>query len=171
MSRFRSALFVIPTLASCVAITASAASAATQMSPAPKTETTKSYIFKLTIGMSEQMWTQAQVRARHPKTGEVMLMGSMSGGMSMGGSARHLEVHIVSRATHKVIAGAHPAIMAIDTNVKNAMTIKVPVAEMEGVTEGAADLHYGNNVHLTTGHTYKITVTLSGERAVFHVKA
>jgi hypothetical protein len=171
MPRLRSVLFVLSTLACFVAVAASAAAAAIQMSPAPQTVTTKSYVFKLTLGMSEQMWTQAQVRTKHPKTGEVMLMGSMSGGMSMGGSARHLEVHIVSRATSKVVAGAHPTITALDTTVKNAMTVKVPVAEMEGVTEGAADLHYGNNVHLISGHTYKITVRLNDERAVFHIKA
>lgn len=171
MTRNRSILLLIGTFASAIAVAASAASAATRMAPAPQTVQTKSYLFKLTLGMSEQMWTQAQVRATHPKTGEVMLMGSMGGGMSMGGSARHLEVHITSRVTSKVVAGAHPTISALDTTAKNAMTIKVPVAEMEGVTEGAADLHYGNNVHLIAGHTHTITVRLNGERAIFHTKA
>lgn len=171
MTRPRAVLFGILLLASSVAVAAPIASAAPQMSPPLKTVTTKSYVYKLSIGMSEQMWTPAQVRAKHPKTGEVMLMGSMSGGMSMGGAVRHLEVHIVSRAGGHVVAGAHPTITAIDTTVQGGMTINVPVAEMEGVTEGAADLHYGNNVHLTAGHTYKVTVVLHGERAVFHVKA
>ena len=135
----------------------------------PQTKTTRSYILKLNIGMAEQMWTPAQVRTKHPKTGEVMLMGSMASAMSMGGSQRHVEVHITARAMGKVVMGAHPTISAIDTNVKNAMTIKVPVAEMEGVMAGAADLHYGNNVHLVAGHTYKVTITLNGERAVFQI--
>ncbi len=46
--------------------------------------TTKSYVFKLSLGMPEHMWTLAQVKAKHPTTGEVMLMGSMGGAMSMG---------------------------------------------------------------------------------------
>jgi hypothetical protein len=121
--------------------------------------------------MSEQMWTPAQVKAKHPRTGEVMLMGSMGGGMSMGGTQRHVEVHITSRATGKVIANAHPTITVVDTTAKNAMSVKVPVAEMEGVITGAADLHYGNNVDLVGGHVYRITVTLNGERAAAAVTA
>jgi hypothetical protein len=38
---------------------------------------------------------------------------------------------------------------------------------MEGVTEGAADLHYGNNVSLAAGHKITGTVMLNGQRAVF----
>lgn len=171
MTRSRSTRLLITTIAGSIAVAPSAASAATRMAPAPQTVMTKSYAFKLTLGMSEQMWTQAQVRAKHPKTGEVMLMGSMGGAMSMGGTSRHLEVHITSRATKRVVAGAHPTMTALDTTAKNAMPITVPVAEMEGVTEGAADLHYGNNVHLIAGHRYTITVRLNGERAIFHTKA
>ena len=121
--------------------------------------------------MPEQMWTPAQVKANHPSTGEVMVMGSMGGAMSMGGSQRHLEVHILSRATGKAVAGAHPTMSAIDTTMKDSMPIKVPVAAMEGVTSGAADLHYGNNVHLIGGHVYKVTVTLNGQRAVLRATA
>jgi hypothetical protein len=99
-----------------------------------------------------------------------MLDGSMSDPMSMGGSQRHLEVHITTRHTGKIVTGARPTITTMDTSIKNAMMIKVPVATMEGVTSGLADLHYGNNVHLVVGHTYAVTVTLGGERAVFHIK-
>ncbi len=44
----------------------------------------------------------------------------------------------------------------------------VPVATMEGIGEGVSDFHYGNNVELTTGHHITVTVTLNGQRAVFH---
>jgi hypothetical protein len=149
--------------------TSSAALATTGMAPAPQIKATKSYVFKLTIGMAEHMWTPAQVKAKHPTTGEVMLMGAMSSAMSMGGSQRHLEVHITTRPTGKVVAGAHPTMTALDTTAKNAMIIMIPVAEMQGVTEGSSDLHYGNNVELAAGHAYKITVTLNGQRATFTV--
>ena len=98
-------------------------------------------------------------------------MGSMGGAMSMGGSQRHVEVHITARATGKVVAGAHPTITAIDTIVKNAMMIKVAVAAMQGVISGAADLHYGNNVQLVAGHIYKVTISLKGEHTTFQMKA
>jgi hypothetical protein len=159
-------------LMSCASLAQAAfAASGTVTSTSPQTKSTRSYVFKLSIGMAEQMWTPAQVRTKHPKTGEVMLMSAMAGAMSMGSSQRHLEVHIRSRATGKVVMGAHPTISAIDANMKNAMTIKVPVAAMEGVSMAAADLHYGNNVALVAGHTYKVTVTLKGERAVFQIKS
>jgi len=135
-----------------------------------QTKTTKSYVFELSVGMAEKMWTPAEVRAKHPKGGEVMLAGSMGGGMSMGGSARHVEVQIVKRSTGKVVATAHPTITLVDQNVKNAMAMKVPFAIMRGVDEGAADVHYGNNVDLVVGHRYRVTVRLTGEQAVFQVK-
>jgi hypothetical protein len=137
----------------------------------PQSKSSRSYVFKLSIGMAERMWTPAQVRSKHPKTGEVMVMGSMGGAMSMGGSERHVEVHITARATGKVVTGAHPTINAIDTNVKNAMMIKVPVAAMQGVISGASDLHYGNNIQLIAGHIYKVTITLKGEHTTFQMKA
>jgi hypothetical protein len=142
------------------------------MTPTTQTKATKSYVFKLTVGMSEQMWTPAQVKAKHPTSGEVMLMGSMtSSGMSMGGSLRHLEVHITSRPSGKVVVGAHPAITTLDTSVKHGMMSTVPVAVMEGVGAGVADLHYGNNVDLVDGHLYTITITLNGQRAAFRIKS
>jgi hypothetical protein len=100
-----------------------------------------------------------------------MVMGSMGGGMSMGGSQRHVEVHITNRPTGKVVAGVHPSISAIDTGAMNAMAIKVPIAAMEGVLAGASDMHYGNNVKLIAGHTYKVTIILNGERASFQIKS
>jgi hypothetical protein len=168
--RSKSVFFVI--VASTVLLVAPAfAAQAISTSAADQTKATKSYVFKLSIGMPEQMWTRAQVRAKHPKTGEVMVGGAMAGGMAMGGSTRHLEVHVTSRATGKVVMGAHPTISAIDANVKNAMMMKVPVAMMQGVSEGVADLHYGNNVNLVAGHIYKVAITLRGERVVFRIKS
>lgn len=128
--------------------------------------TTKNYVFTLTLGTPQHMWTPAQVKIMHPKTGEVVLKGSMAGDMPMGGSQRNLEVHIYSRATSKPLAGAEPTISITDTSVKNPTTTKVPVDELESVTAGTTDLYYGNNIDLTAGHTYKITVTLNGERGV-----
>jgi hypothetical protein len=170
MPTFQSkSLFVAALLTAVLLAPPAFAASGASRAPGPQTRSTKSFVFKLSIGMAEQMWTPAQVRAKHPKTGEVMVMGSMGGAMSMGGSQRHLEVHITSRVTGKVVAGARPTISAIDANVKNAMAIKVPVAAMQGVSAGAVDLHYGNNVALVAGHTYKVTITLKGERVVFQI--
>jgi hypothetical protein len=163
--RMRTAMLAVATTA---AVLAAAAPAST---PVTQTKTTRSYVFVLELGPNEKMWTQAQVRAQHPRNGEVMLGGTMSHSMSMGGLSRHLEVKIKLRATGKVVAGANPTIVLVDQDTMGGMSMKVPVAIMRGVDEGTGDVHYGNNVDLDAGHVYKVTVTLKGQRAVFQVKA
>ena len=133
--------------------------------PDTYTAVTSSYRFVLHVAMAEKMYTPAQVRKLHPKHGEVMLHGSMvMGGMAMGGSMRHLEVQICSRTTNAVVTNANPTIVVVDNSAKNTTT-KVPVAVMEGIEEGVADLHYGNNVTMPARHRFTIIVTLKGERA------
>jgi hypothetical protein len=133
----------------------------------------KSYVFALSIGPLEQMYTPAQVKAKHPKSGELMLSGTMSGGMGGGMSGmgmssgeRHLEVHICT-AGGAVVTGAHPRIVVDDPKAKT-MTMSVPIATMEGVTAGASDYHYGNNVALAAGDHITVTVTLNAQTVVFH---
>lgn len=128
---------------------------------------TRSYRFALHVGMPEKMYTPAQVRKMHPKSGEVMLRGKM-GGMKMGGAMRHLEVQICSRKTRAVVTNANPTIVVVDETA-HGMAMKVPAAVMKGVGEGIADLHYGNNVSMPAGHRFRVTVRLKGQRVVFHV--
>ena len=129
---------------------------------------TASYRFALRVGMPERMYTPAQARKMHPKQGEVMLRGSMSmGGMAMGGSMRHLEVQICAKTANAVITNANPTIVVVDTTA-HGMPMKVPIAVMEGIGKGVADLHYGNNVTMPAGHRFTITVTLKGQRAILH---
>jgi hypothetical protein len=129
-----------------------------------------SYVFALDLGSVETMYTPAEVKAKHPKSGEVMLSGSMTGGMAgmtMSSSGeRHLEVHICTSGG-AVYTKGHPTITIDDSTSKNPMMM-VPVATMEGIGEGISDFHYGNNVELTTGHHITVTVTLNGRSAVFH---
>jgi len=185
-----------------------------------RAETTASYTMVLDANASEAMYTQAQVAAQHPKTGEVMLRGQMdimggsgssnststtmmepvttmaatpmttapmgdssmntattsvmgdtsetqtSAGMG-GADVRHLEVHICSRATGKVVQNAQPVITVVD-DTSNGMTDHVAVAEMEGIGAGVSDLHYGNNITMPAMHRYTVTVTLNGEQAEFN---
>ena len=121
------------------------------------------YVLGLSIGPTETMYTPAEVKSKHPTNGEVMLAGKMVGGMAgmdmSTGQQRHLEVHIC-KPGGQVVTGAHPTI-----TVNGAM---VPVAVMEGVGQGVADYHYGNNVNLKTGQKVTVVVKLNGQTAVFH---
>jgi hypothetical protein len=130
--------------------------------------TTPTYRMAVHVGMPEMMYTPAQVRKLHPKSGEVMLRGNMMMGMKMGGSTRHLEVHICLRENRAVITNAHPKITLMGQNA-HAMPMRVPVAVMEGIGAGAADIHYGNDVPMPGGHRFTVTVTLKGQEAEFDV--
>lgn len=147
----------------------SAASAA----PITRSATTKTYKLTLAVGPLETMYTQAEVKAKHPTSGEAMVGSTAMGGMSMGAANRHLEVHVASRTTGKVVTNVSPTIMLTDTSAMGGMATaeKVNAMAMEGLGEGAADLHYGDNVKLTAGHVYKVAVTVKGERATFTFKA
>jgi hypothetical protein len=119
------------------------------------------------------MYTPAQVRAKHPSSGEVMVGGGMmSSSMpsSMGGAVeRHLELHVHSRATGAVVTGVMPTIELSD-ETSHAMPVKLAVVAMEGIGQGTADLHYGNNVSLEMGQTYLVKVAVHGETASFTFK-
>jgi hypothetical protein len=136
-----------------------------------RTATTVTYKLTLSVGPVETMYTEAEVKAKHPASGEVMVGSSMGmDGMSMGAANRHLEVRVRSRATGKVVTNASPTIMLSDTTAM-AMAEKVDAIAMEGIGEGVADLHYGDNVKVSAGHVYKVLVTVKGEKATFSFKA
>jgi predicted metal-binding membrane protein len=129
---------------------------------------TASYVIALQIGPAQKMYTAAQVKQQHPKSGELMLSGTISA-MHLGmASTRHLEVHICSRS-RVVVTGAHPTITLDDPRLKT-MLMNVPIATMEGIGLGKADYHYGNNVELAAGHHVTVSVRLNGEQASFHVR-
>ena len=99
-----------------------------------------------------------------------MLKGQLTAGMAgmtmPTTGQKHLEVHICTRGG-AVVKGASPHIVLSDP-VSRQMAVAVPVAVMEGVKEGASDLHYGNNVTLAPGHRITVKVSLKGQVAVLH---
>jgi len=136
--------------------------------------TTATYKLTLSVGPVEKMYTADEVQMKHVTDGEVMVGHAMTmEGMSMGGANRHLEVHVASRATGKIVTNVRPTIMLTDTSAMGgmAMSEKVNAMAMQGIGEGIADRHYGDNVKLTAGHVYKVVVTVKGEKATFTFKA
>lgn len=100
-------------------------------------------------------------------------MGAMKGMGSTAATAptsyyRHLEVHVCSRSTGKVVTGGHPSITLVD-DTAHGMTSVVPVAVMEGIEAGVADYHYGNNVIMPPGRNFTVNVVFGTDRASFHV--
>ena len=118
------------------------------------------------------MYAPAQVKAKHPKSGEVMLGGEMA----MMGAARPGRPSTTSRSTSASrtarLRRSSSRRSSID-DPKAMMGMErstLPVAIMQGVGEGIADYHYGNELALTPGHAITVTVTVKGQRAVFHAK-
>jgi hypothetical protein len=137
------------------------------------TRFTKSFRLSLSVGPKETMYSAGEVETKHPASGEVIVGDGMSmGGMSMGAGNRHLEVQIRSRATRKPL-GVEPVVTLTDTTAMNGMATagKLHVMAMYGIAEGRADLHYGNNVALTAGHSYEVVVAIKGEKATFTFQA
>jgi hypothetical protein len=78
---------------------------------------------------------------------------------------RHVEVAVFDGVTGARLTRSMPKITI--TNRKSGSTRELQtVMAMYDITKGQADLHFGDNVHLANG-TYRITVSVGGERAVF----
>lgn len=129
--------------------------------------TSRHYVFTLRVGPAENMYMPYQVRASHPRHGEEMLRGQMTTDVSLlsGGPVRHVEVQICARGTRAVVANASPRIVVHDLTKHK--VVSLPVAVMEGIGEGAADLHYGNNVAIPRRHRFVVTVSWRADRATF----
>jgi len=142
--------------------------------PITQTGTTMHYRLMLQIGPMETMYSKADATKMHPTAGEIMVGGAMAmpGGTMAGQTGpmamdtRHLEVHVTSLATGKVVTDAMCQITLTNEATKTSQT--VPIAMMYGVKEGPADWHYGNNISIPSG-TYAVTVVVNGEHALFHV--
>lgn len=128
---------------------------------------TSSYTMALDIGKQEEMYLPSEVKARHIKTGEVMLGGDMAMvDKTAGTKVFHLEVHICTK-TGAVVTKLKPLIV-VDDPAASMMTMKVPSAIMVGVGAPITDYHYGNDVALRPGDRVTVKVTVKGQVATFH---
>ncbi|HVC79240.1 MAG TPA: hypothetical protein VNL35_01910 [Chloroflexota bacterium] len=127
------------------------------------------YKLTLDIGPLEHMYTMAQMKKTHPKTGEVMVSGTMTmSGMGMNGMKpnHHLELHVYNGTTGKTITKAMVMITVRDAMGK--LLERVPIATMYGIKNGMADFHFGNNVALKAGN-YQVVTQVNKVTATFKV--
>jgi len=134
-----------------------------------RTQSTARYRITLDIGPVATMLRPDQVASA--TDGEVSL--SMPGmplptmAMTQQGRpvTRHLEVTVYDTVTGARLRSAMPRITITDRKTGRSTDLQA-VTAMYDVTEGPGDVHFGENVHLPNG-TYRITVSVGGERAVF----
>jgi hypothetical protein len=165
-----------PALAAVLAVAVAAVLTSTHASTAAGTQctipvgslqaTTAHHLFAVDVGPMEPMYSQSEAKAKHPSSGEIMLGGAMSNVPGPPAPVRHLEVHICSKDGSQVVQNANPVITLADLD-SNGGPVSIPVATMEAVGQGVADLHYGNNVLMPADHTYLVTVTTGPDTAAF----
>ncbi len=126
---------------------------------ATATASTKSYRYVLDVGPVEEMYAPGHVPPG--ASGEVMFAGTMT--MASGADAEHIEVHICQASNYHVIIGANPKITL--TDLTTGKTDNVPVTTMQGIGMSQSDYHYGNNMIVTPGHRFSVTVSLNGQTA------
>ena len=132
------------------------------------TATTASYRFALQIGPQEEMYLPSEVKARHIKTGEIMLGGDMTMvDKTPGTKIFHLEVHICT-PSGAVVTGLKPV---ITVQAAGARTTNLPAAIMVGVGAPISDYHYGNDVALKPRAAVAVKVAVKGQTAVLHANA
>ena len=78
---------------------------------------------------------------------------------------RHIEVAVYDKSTGARLRSPMPRITITDRKTGRSRELQ-SVTAMYDVKEGQGDLHFGDNVHLANG-TYRVTVSVGGERAVF----
>jgi hypothetical protein len=129
------------------------------------TASTASYRLALAIGPQEEMYLPSEVKARHIKTGEVMLGGDMTMvDKTPGTKVFHLEVHICT-PSGAVVTGLKPVITVQSAGAK---TINLPAAIMVGIGAPISDYHYGNDIALKPGAAVTVKVAVKGQTAVLH---
>lgn len=130
---------------------------------------TGSYRMALMIGPRQEMYMPSEVQKRKLKTGQVMLGGAMAmiDKIPAGMKVYDLQVHVCTKSG-AVVTQLEPTILVQPAGGKAA---SVPVAMMAAIGKGLSDYHYGNDVLLKPGGRVTVTVTVKGERAVFHAKA
>ena len=78
----------------------------------------------------------------------------------------HLEVHLVNKASGKIVTDVTPAIALADVRTGLGRTLS-PVLAMYRTSVGPSDWHFGGNIYLPDG-TYTVTIQIAGETATFN---
>lgn len=132
------------------------------------TAKTSSYQLALKLGPRQQMYTAAQVQSQKPKTGKVMLGGSMVMiDAAKGSEVFDLAVYVCTKSG-AIVTQLKPTIQVRATGRK---PYNLPVAMMAAVGKGLSDYHYGNDVALKPGSKITVVVNVKGQQAVLHATA
>ncbi|MDQ6782811.1 MAG: hypothetical protein M3063_05085 [Actinomycetota bacterium] len=146
-------------LAGCGSASSTSTAVGCSTQGATSTATTKSYHYVLNVGPVQEMYApgQAPPNAR----GETMFNGSMS--MANGPAAQHVELHLCSAGSNRVVTNARPVMTLTDKTT--GATQPLAMSTMQGLGQGQGDFHYGDNANVPVGHAFVLAVKVNGEQA------
>jgi len=134
-----------------------------------RTQSTAHYRITLEIGPVPTMLRPDPVSSATEGEGPLSMPGLPMLTMAMTDQGRpvnrHIEVAVYDTVTGARLKSAVPRITITDRKTGRSRELQA-VTAMYDVKEGQGDLHFSDNVHLAKG-TYRITVAVGGERAVF----
>jgi hypothetical protein len=138
-------------------------------SGAEPTRSTAHYRITLDIGPVPTMLSPDQVSSATEGEVALSMPGMPMPTLTMADQGRpvnrHIDVAVYDKAMGARLASPMPQITITDRKTGRAKTLQA-VTAMYDVKEGQGDLHFSENVHLAKG-TYRIAVSVGGERAVF----
>lgn len=134
-----------------------------------RTQSTSRYRITLDIGPVPTMLRTDQVSSATEGEVPLSMPGMPMPTMAMTDQARpvnrHIEVAVYDKATGALLRSPMPKITVTDRKTGRSKVMQ-EVTAMYDVKEGQGDVHFGANVHLASG-TYRVTVSVGSERAVF----
>jgi hypothetical protein len=135
------------------------------------------YTLKLIIGSAESMSMHGNASERMiggknatcDMSMHMAMLAARAGKSKMQTCNHHVEVHVHTRKTGKIVTNAKVAISLQGQGMHGStMMITVPIMAMEGMKAGPSDFHYGNNIYAAPGK-YAVHVTVNGVKANFSV--
>jgi hypothetical protein len=132
------------------------------------------YRVELHVLPAEPFFSKEEVVAKQVKEG-MEIEGGAAPVMLHGPSHpnHHHVVHVFDRKSHQPLTDANVTMSFASLDREHGRAgeqIEVPVVIMQAIGKGPSSTHYGNNVTMPAGR-YKVTVSINGRTAIFHVTA
>ncbi|MEN9646950.1 MAG: hypothetical protein RL238_3619 [Actinomycetota bacterium] len=108
------------------------------------------------------MYSDEARSIEHPIEGEAIIAGE---GAPIVVDARHVEVHVYDRTSGLPVPGLDLTLIVV--NLSTGQRFEVAAAEMQDLSIGSRDRHYGNNVPIAGPADISVTVSIRGERIAF----
>jgi hypothetical protein len=155
-------------------IAATAIAASANAADVMRANTVGPYRVELHVLPAEPFFSKEEVAAKQVKEGMEIEGGAAPVKLDAPSHPNHhLVVHVFDTKSREPITDAMVSMSFASLDRKRGRAgeqIEVPVVIMQAIGKGVSSTHYGNNVTMPAGR-YKVTVSINGRAAIFHVTA